>query len=122
MRTGWLFYMASQNYVCRTLRANIENDIQGKVLAVSSSLRSVSVPFAFAIAGPLAEYVFEPAFERKSYWTNIFGAGPGRGICAIFVILGLSLTLVSFMASFSTSIRELDSQIASTEEEPPKED
>ncbi|KAH3745455.1 MFS transporter [Pelomyxa schiedti] len=122
--------------VNRVLRAKVENDIQGKVMSVSMCLSTASLPLAYATAGPLAEYVFEPAFSGECSGGSIFcgilkpgsvlprliGMGPGRGLCAIFVVLGIMLLSLCIMVLPFSSIRQFDKEVASMEDVDDKED
>jgi len=65
-----------------------------------------------AIAGPLADWVFEPAMMPEGSLVSIFGwlvgTGPGAGIAVIFVIMGVLGFITSLAGYTIRSIRDLE--------------
>lgn len=67
-------------------------NLQGRIHATLTAVTQGSMPLAFLIAGPLADYVFEPmlveggSLVRSLGW--ILGVGQGRGMGLLLVILG----------------------------------
>eukprot|EP01125_Pyxidicula_operculata_P011093 TRINITY_DN3621_c0_g1_i3.p1 TRINITY_DN3621_c0_g1~~TRINITY_DN3621_c0_g1_i3.p1 ORF type:complete len:418 (+),score=19.00 TRINITY_DN3621_c0_g1_i3:182-1435(+) len=82
----------------------VPEDIQGRVFAFRSLFATFPMPLGQLIAGPLADNYFEPLMNDASMENTILGyllgIGPGRGICFIFIILGLSLMIGSIAAFF----------------------
>jgi MFS family permease len=77
-------------------QAKVAPDVQGRVFASRRLIAQVSALVAIPLAGPLADYVFEPGMmaggglERTFGW--LVGAGPGAGMALMFTgagILGL---------------------------------
>lgn len=73
-------------------------DVQGRVFAIRSMIATASMPLAFLVSGPLADYVFQPMLVRGGLLAGtigrVIGTGPGRGIGLMFVVLGV-LALVA---------------------------
>lgn len=66
--------------------------LQGRMNATLTTIIQGSMPLAFLIAGPLADYVFEPLLLEGGPLTSslgwIIGVGPGRGMALLMIILG----------------------------------
>jgi hypothetical protein len=73
-------------------QAKIPPDLQGRVFSVRRLIAQITAPFAMLLAGPLADYVFEPAMSEGGSLTPIFGGllgtGPGSGMALMFIISG----------------------------------
>ncbi|MEQ9237083.1 MFS transporter [Coleofasciculus sp. E2-BRE-01] len=74
--------------------SKVEPNVQGRVFAASSFLEGIISPLGLLIAGPLADYIFEPAMmpggSLAPILGNVFGTGAGSG-------MALQLTLFSFI-------------------------
>ncbi|NEQ30129.1 MAG: MFS transporter [Leptolyngbya sp. SIO4C5] len=83
-------------------RSQVEPEVQGRVFASRFLVTQLATPLGAAIAGPLADHVFEPAMQPQGYLANtflsqIFGVGAGAGMalqmtlfagCGLVVALG----------------------------------
>lgn len=76
-------------------------DIQGRVFAFRRVIAYSTIPFAYAVAGPLADKVFTPLLLEGGALTGsvgrIIGTGPGRGLGLFYLILGQLAFLVTFI-------------------------
>ncbi|MBE9117720.1 MFS transporter [Lusitaniella coriacea LEGE 07157] len=95
--------------------SKVETEVQGRVFATRYLIAQMGAPLAFAIAGPLADRVFEPAMSANGQFSQIFkgifGSNPGAGIalqCTLFSILGLCFVLA---ASTIPLLRENDKSL-----------
>jgi len=74
--------------------SKVEPNVQGRVFAASSFLEGIISPLGLLIAGPLADYVFEPAMmpggSLAPILGSVFGTGAGSG-------MAVQLTLFSFI-------------------------
>jgi MFS transporter, DHA3 family, macrolide efflux protein len=90
----------------------VPQELQGRVFSLSTMLASVSVPFGYLLAGPLADGVFEPLLARDGALADsvgsIIGVGPGRGIAFLFCLVGLAFTAAALVGLRIRSIRDLD--------------
>lgn len=73
-------------------QAKVRPDVQGRVFAVRRLIAQITAPIATAIAGPLADNLFEPAMQPggalASLFGNVVGTGPGAGMGLMFLISG----------------------------------
>lgn len=101
-------------------QAKVPPGMQGRVFAVRQMSAIASSPIAFLSAGWLADSVFEPWFaaERESLLTNFIGAGPGRGIGAMYVLMGVLVLIVAITAWRHPRIRNLDTEIPDVQADP----
>jgi MFS family permease len=83
--------------------AKVQPTIQGKVFSARFLIAQLSSPVGYALAGPLADYIFEPALQTKADWAqrlgSWFGMGPGSGVALLIFLLGvgnLTITLAGY--------------------------
>ena len=74
-------------------QAKVAPDVQGRVFATRRLIAWLVTPLSRLAAGPLADFVFEPAMMPSGGLVNIFGwlvgTGPGAGMGLMFVLMGL---------------------------------
>ena len=73
-------------------QSKVEPDVQGRVFAVRRMVAQFTVPIADLSAGPLADYLFEPAMAKGGALAPVFGGilggvGQGRGIGLLFLTI-----------------------------------
>jgi hypothetical protein len=78
--------------------------VQGRVFAVQGMLQQMSMPGGYLVAGPLADYVFEPAMQPGSLLSAAFGglvgSGAGAGMAVMFfctAVLGTAMSLSGYL-------------------------
>jgi MFS family permease len=73
-------------------QAKVPPDVQGRVFAARRFIAWGANPVAIAIAGPLADRVFNPAMMPggglSPWFAGLIGTGPGAGISLMFVMIG----------------------------------
>ncbi|MDN3610396.1 MFS transporter [Vibrio ostreicida] len=89
-----LFVMAeSVNQVI--WQTSVPKSLQGRVISIQTLISQISLPLAFLLAGPLADYVFEPLFAVDGPVADslgqVIGVGPGRGIVFFYGVCGLAI-------------------------------
>lgn len=93
-------------------QAKVAPDVQGRVFAVRRLIAQVTAPFATAVAGPLADNVFEPAMQHDGVLAPIFGwlvgTGTGAGMALMFVVTGLVGVIVGFAGYLFPAIRNAE--------------
>lgn len=93
-------------------QAKVEPDIQGRVFGTRRFIAWLVSPLAQALAGPLADKVFEPAMQTGGAWAGRFGSlvgtGPGAGIALMFVITGLFAAMAGLVGYFNPHIRNVE--------------
>lgn len=79
-------------------QAKVAPDVQGRVFAARRLIAWLVIPIARLVAGPLADYVFEPAMQENGALTATFGGlvgeGAGAGMGLLFVLSGALSGLV----------------------------
>ncbi len=92
--------------------ASIEPNVQGRVFAASSVIKQVVSAISTLIAGPLADYIFEPAMMPGGILAPrlgpIFGTGPGAGMALLYAIASICLLLVGIGGYAFPTLRDLD--------------
>ena len=88
-------------------QAKVAPDVQGRVFAIRRLIAWVSAPIAQLIAGPLADFVMEPAMQEGGALASTFGwlvgTGDGAGMGLMMVFSGLMASLV-VVAAFSFNV------------------
>lgn len=94
------------------IRTNIQNSKQGRVWAIISTLTYLGSVVAFAIAGLMADKIFNPLLIENGLLVNsigkITGVGEGRGIALIFILSGMMISGISFFINNNKSILLLE--------------
>ena len=90
----------------------VEQDLQGRVFAIRAVVGRITTPFAYLLAGPLADHVFEPLLRSDGALAGslgpIFGVGPGRGIGLLFVVFALCFATLTIVASRYRPLRDVE--------------
>ncbi|MDO3410486.1 MFS transporter [Saccharibacillus sp. CPCC 101409] len=101
------------------VRKNIPNDKQGRVWGIIGILSQIGFVIAYAIAGFLADHVFNPLLmpdgALASTVGRVIGTGQGRGIGLLFIIAGLFVVLMAFVTRSMKSIKQLEDGPAEAE-------
>jgi DHA3 family macrolide efflux protein-like MFS transporter len=96
-------------------QSKVAPDVQGRVFAIRSMIAFSIEPVAYAVAGPLAEKVFEPLMAQGGGLAGVFGpaigVGPGRGIGLMFVIAGFLYVAASSIILIHSRIRRVELEI-----------
>jgi hypothetical protein len=93
-------------------QSQIGSDVLGRVLALRQALVKAATLLAYLVAGGLADRVLEPALRPGGwlapYLRDSLGVGPGRGIAALFLVIGLVKAFAVLRIYSLPSVRELD--------------
>jgi MFS transporter, DHA3 family, macrolide efflux protein len=86
--------------------------VQGRVWSIVSLISQLGMIVAFAIAGTLADKVFNPMLQPNGALASsagqFIGTGNGRGIGLMFVISGVLVLITSAAIGRLRSIKNLD--------------
>jgi hypothetical protein len=97
-------------------QAKVAPDIQGRVFATRRLIAWLISPISQLIAGPLADYVFEPLFSQGSGQATIanlvFGSGPGTGMGVQVALAGLAAAAVGLSSYLFPAVRNAETRIA----------
>lgn len=76
--------------------------LQGRVFSFYQTVSTLAMPLAALLAGPLADRIFEPLMAGDGLLADsigsIIGVGKGRGIGLLFIVMGLSMMLITLVA------------------------
>lgn len=94
------------------LQRELEPHWHGRVFALLGATASAALMAGYALAGPLADHVFEPLMAPAGALATsagaLLGTGDGRGIGLLFVVMGL-LSLGATLATWlRPAVRQLD--------------
>ncbi len=103
--------------------SKVAPDIQGRVFSVRRLIAQITAPVGMAVAGPLADQLFEPAMATTQSWLGaqfgwISGTGPGTGMSLILLICGVLTVLVIVFALTNPNIRNVETIIPDHDEVP----
>lgn len=103
-------------------QAKVKPDIQGRVFAVRRLIAQIAAPVGMLSAGPLADYIFEPAMADGGAWTGLFGwlvgTGPGAGMGLMFVLTGIFGALIGLGGYAFPKIRNVEDIMPDHDAEP----
>lgn len=93
-------------------QSKVPAPLQGRVFATRDMVAIAATPLAYLVAGPLADYGFEPLLRAQGplaatvgVW---IGVGPGRGIAFFLLILGLLFLVTNLAAWCSSTLRHVE--------------
>jgi MFS family permease len=94
------------------IRKNIDNTKQGRVWSIISMVTYLGSLIAFAVAGFLADKVFNPLLVLDGSLAEtvglIIGVGEGRGIALMFIISGSMICMVALLIWRNKRIKGLE--------------
>ncbi|HMB52742.1 MAG TPA: MFS transporter [Thermoanaerobaculia bacterium] len=96
-------------------QSKVEPAVQGRVFATRRLIAQFSLLPAMAMAGPLADLVFEPAFTGGGPLAGLFGGligtGPGAGTGALIAVTGALAVLVTASGWLMRPVRNLEDDL-----------
>ncbi|MGB9133492.1 MAG: hypothetical protein WCB90_12930 [Methanosarcina sp.] len=94
------------------IRKNIDNGKQGHVWSIISMVTYLGSIIAFAVAGFLADKIFNPLLELDGLLVEkigfVVGIGDSRGIALMFIISGLMISMIALLIWQNKKIRTLE--------------
>lgn len=96
-------------------QAKVAPDVQGRVFATRRLISWLAQPITPLIAGPLADFVLEPAMRTESPLSATFGwlvgTGPGAGMALLPIFCGLLSALVGVIGYCVPVVRNAETLI-----------
>lgn len=111
------FFCSSVLNICTQVifQKKVEPSVQGRIFALRGTITSASLPFAYLIAGPLADFVFEPLMlpdgPLAETLGQFIGVGRGRGIGLMFMIVGALTIMVTAIAYQYPRLRLVEDEL-----------
>ncbi|NEO26331.1 MAG: MFS transporter [Kamptonema sp. SIO4C4] len=92
--------------------SKVDPAVQGKVFSARYLIAQITSPLGLAIAGPLADYVFEPAMQPSGGLAGvlggIFGTGEGSGMALQYTLFSLLGSAVGLGGYFFPILRDVE--------------
>ena len=93
------------------VRASVPNELQGRVWGLISLITQMGTVTAYIISGVMADYIFEPMFNKNGILVEnigmIIGTGKGRGIGFMLILSGIGMLIMAIVISKNREIREV---------------
>lgn len=93
-------------------QTKVPSQLLGRAMAMLRMTGEAALPIGYLLAGPLAEFVFEPAMAPGGALADtvgaVIGVGPGRGLALMFVVLGVLMMAVAACGYGIRSIRRVE--------------
>ena len=93
------------------VRVSIPNELQGRVWGLISLITQMGTVVAYIISGVMADYVFEPMFNKNGILVEnigiIIGTGKGRGIGFMLILSGIGMLIMAIVIWKNGEIREV---------------
>lgn len=112
---GFLFFAALpfiNTSIEVLIRKNIDNRQQGRVWSIISMITYLGSIIAFAVAGFLADQVFNPLLTADGALAEtvgrVIGVGAGRGIAFMFLLSGCMLSVIAVWIWRNRPVRSLE--------------
>ncbi|MEL6931227.1 MAG: MFS transporter, partial [Cyanobacteria bacterium J06600_6] len=96
-------------------QVKVAPEVQGRVFAMRGAIAWSSFPLAYLVAGPLAEYIFQPLLVPEGSLANslgvLIGVGEGRGIGLLFIAIGIFIIFATIVAYQYPPIRLVEDEL-----------
>ena len=96
-------------------QAKVAPDLQGRVFSARRLIAWMTTPITPLIAGPLADFVLEPAMRAGGSLTDTFGwlvgVGPGAGMALIVIVAGAMSSVVGIAGYLFPVVHEAEDRL-----------
>ena len=93
------------------VRVSIPNELQGRIWGLISLITQMGTVAAYIISGVMADYVFEPMFNKNGLLVKnigmVIGTGKGRGIGFMLILSGMGMLIMAIVIWKNREIREV---------------
>lgn len=96
-------------------QTKVPSQLLGRCFAILRVMTEAAMPVGYLLAGPLADYVFEPALMPGGLLADtvgeLIGVGKGRGHGFMFVVLGIAMVVAAAIGYSIRAIRRADTDL-----------
>ncbi len=96
-------------------QVKVAPEVQGRVFAMRGAIAWSSFPLAYIVAGPLADYIFQPLLVQGGLLADsigkLIGVGEGRGIGLLFILIGIFIIFATIVAYQYPRIRLVEDEL-----------
>jgi MFS transporter, DHA3 family, macrolide efflux protein len=97
-------------------QTKVAPEVQGRVFSMRAMISRSMMPLAFLLAGPMADYIFEPMMAvdgrlASTFIATLLETGAGRGVGLMFVLAGLAAIIVSGLIFTNPRVRMLEDEL-----------
>jgi DHA3 family macrolide efflux protein-like MFS transporter len=93
-------------------QAKVPPEVQGRVFSVRRLIALLIAPVSQVLAGPLADWVLEPAMAEDGRLVSLFGwlvgTGTGAGMALLFLFCGLLVTMAGLSGYLIPATRNVE--------------
>ena len=101
------------------VRVSVPNELQGRVWGLISLITQMGTVTAYIISGVMADYIFEPMFNKNGILVEnigmIIGTGKGRGIGFMLILSGIGMLIMAIVIWKNGEIREVSEKCVDLE-------
>jgi MFS transporter, DHA3 family, macrolide efflux protein len=116
---GAFVFMGSLGVIVSTNQSvwqtKVEPRMLGRAMAIVTMVASIPQLIAYALAGALADGVFEPLVGRDRVHSHalslLIGDGPGRGIALLVMVMGLLIAVSVGVCAANPRLRRLEDEL-----------
>jgi hypothetical protein len=96
-------------------QAKVAPNVQGRVFAARRMIAQIIGPVGMALAGPLADRLFEPAMQNGRTLATLLGpwmgAGPGAGMALLMVVSGIAGIGAGLAGYVAPAVRQAEDRL-----------
>lgn len=97
------------------LQVKVGDELLGRILSTFRMVSYSTIPLAYLMAGPLADYVFGPLTQPGGIAIHLLGttlgSGPGRGMGLMLMVVGSLIMIWGLLAFLYRPLRELETDL-----------
>lgn len=109
----------AQSAVFALWQTKVPSQLLGRCMAIVRMSSEAALPLGYLLAGPLAEFVFEPALRPGGPLADsvgrVIGVGEGRGLGLMFIVLGLAMAAVAAAGYALRPVRRIERDLPDVE-------
>ncbi len=112
---GMICFAFSSALIGALMQSKVSVDVQGRVFATTAFISTIAEAVGHATVGPIVDGVFEPLMADDGALAQLLGpligVGPGRGMGAIFLLMGILMVATGLYGYFNQRVRYLEDDL-----------